>query len=117
MDGVVSSMKVFGLSKRPVPTAVLSIQSLCWRVGERRFAVCRRVRMLGSPMPEFIRSAGVKSAPAERITFPFGARSTTFSCPSRRTVTPVVVRPVRSARRTLVPLWRWKLGRCIIFWR
>ena len=103
-------MNVLGLSKSPAPTAVLFIHCEDGRP-ERRPALDRRVRVAGSPIPDFMRSSGDLRAPPERITRPFGASDIVVMVPETFARTPVAALPVRKTRWTQVPDWRWKLGR------
>ena len=103
-------MKVFGLSKRPAPTAVLLIQEEGGRPPSL-LACSRRVRTAGSPMPDFIRSSGVFRAPLLRMIRPVAEREMVVRTPLELAMTPVAVLPVRTTRLTQVPLCRWKFER------
>lgn len=103
-------MKVFGLSKRPAPTAVLLIQDEEGRPPSL-FACPRRVKTAGSPMPDFIKSSGDFKAPLLMMTLPFVASEMVDMTPLELAMTPVATLPVRTMRLTQVPLCRWKLDR------
>lgn len=103
-------MKVFGLSKRPAPTAVLLIQDEGGR--EPSLLACwRRSRTAGSPMPDFIKSSGDFKAPLLMMTRPLGEREMLDTTPLTLATTPVARLPVRRTRLTQTPLWRWKFER------
>ena len=103
-------MNVFGLSKRPAPTAVLLIQDeegtppsllACWR----------RVRTAGSPMADFISSSGDFNAPPLITTLPLADREKVVDTPPTVATTPVATLPLRMTRWTQAPLCRWKFER------
>jgi len=59
MESPWSSMKVFGLSKRPAPIAVLFIHSALVRFGESFPAAESLERVSASPIPEYMRREGL----------------------------------------------------------
>ena len=103
-------MKVFGLSKRPAPTAVLLIQDEGGREPSL-LAAWRRSRTAGSPMPDFIKSSGDFKAPLLMMTLPLAARETVDMTPLELVTTPVATLPVRTTLLTQTPLCRWKFER------
>ena len=103
-------MKVFGLSKRPAPTAVLLIQDEEGRPPSL-LACSRRVRTAGSPMPDFIRSSGDFRAPLLITILPVAEREMVDMTPLELAMTPVARLPVRTTRLTQVPLCKWKFER------
>ena len=98
-------MKVFGLSKRLAPTAVLLIHCEDGRP-PRRFAFWRRVKTAGSPIPDFIKSSGVLMAPLLMMTLPPAASEMVDMVPLELAITPVATLPLRTTRLTQVPLCR-----------